>query len=291
MIPVPGYPLTTPYGRRGPYWSCDRDSHGNGIHTGADYAAPAGSTVVAARPGEVVYCDHGSAFGSHQLEILPGDGTRDFYAHMNSRHVPNGIRVQAGDRIGNVGTEGNTTGSHLHFERHSVASGGWSCSIVRDPAPSINYQPAAGSGGSGSTGEDEDVPKFSRTRLTKRMTLRPGEWTTIPWDTISSGDAGNKGDGYITFGPSPFTATLQAVLEATGAVVRTRFLERTKNDAGTWQTAEEYQNVEHALTSGGTYIADTRTQNIPAKGTRLLAQINLPDGGTLESAELSVLYF
>ena len=40
--PVPGYPVSTAYKKRGPYWSCDEDSAGNGVHTGQDYAAPAG---------------------------------------------------------------------------------------------------------------------------------------------------------------------------------------------------------------------------------------------------------
>ena len=143
MIPVPTASIGTPYGRRGRYWSCRRDSSGNGIHTGVDYPAPSGTPVVAARGGKAVYCNHGSAFGQHQLEILPGDGTRDFYAHMTGRMVTNGSTVKAGQRIGSVGSEGNATGPHLHFERHAVAVGGWSCTVVRDPSPSIAYQPSS----------------------------------------------------------------------------------------------------------------------------------------------------
>jgi murein DD-endopeptidase MepM/ murein hydrolase activator NlpD len=89
----------------------------------------------------VVYANHGSAFGFHQIEIKHGDGTRDFYAHMSARTVANGALVRAGTQIGRVGAEGNVTGPHLHFERHSVATGPWSCSIVRDPTPSIVFQP------------------------------------------------------------------------------------------------------------------------------------------------------
>ena len=110
VTPVPGYGITTPYGRRGPYWGCDEDSQGNGIHTGADYAAPAGTQVVAARGGRAVYCNHGSSFGYHQLEIVPGDGTRDFYAHMPSRAVADGSQVTAGQRIGKVGQKGMPQG-------------------------------------------------------------------------------------------------------------------------------------------------------------------------------------
>lgn len=145
--PVPGYGQGTPYGKRGPYWSCSPDAYGNGIHTGCDYPAPAGTKVVAARPGTVQHSNHGSAFGSHQIDIVAGDGTRDFYAHMRSR-VPHGTRVDAGQKVGEVGSEGNSTGPHLHFERHKVSSGGWSCAVVTDPAPSINYQPKG----------DDDMP-------------------------------------------------------------------------------------------------------------------------------------
>ena len=138
--PVPGYPVSTPYKKRGPYWSCDEDSHGNGVHTGQDYAAPAGAKCVAARPGTVRHVNHGSAFGNHQIEVVAGDGSADFYAHMRSRAAA-GAKVEAGDQVGQVGTEGNVTGAHLHFERHAPGHSGWSCSIHRDPMPSHNYQP------------------------------------------------------------------------------------------------------------------------------------------------------
>ncbi|HZX40782.1 MAG TPA: M23 family metallopeptidase, partial [Myxococcaceae bacterium] len=111
MIPVPDYPgVDTPYGRRGSYWSCDRDAQGNGIHTGADFQAPTGAKVVAARPGTLAWCNHGSSFGGHQVEVRCTDGTRDFYAHLSKR-VDAGD-VKAGEKIGEVGQEGNATGPH-----------------------------------------------------------------------------------------------------------------------------------------------------------------------------------
>jgi murein DD-endopeptidase MepM/ murein hydrolase activator NlpD len=140
MIPVPGRTVGTQYGVRGPHWSCRRDASGNGIHTGVDYPAPSGTTVVAARPGRAYFVSHGSAFGSHQIEVRCSDGTRDFYAHMLTRLVANGSAVAAGQQIGRVGSEGNATGPHLHFERHATSTGGWSCDVVRDPALSIAYQ-------------------------------------------------------------------------------------------------------------------------------------------------------
>lgn len=282
MDPVPGYNVSTPYGKRGSYWSCDEDANGNGIHTGVDYAAPSGTPVVAARGGKVVHCYHGSAFGNHQIEILPGDGTRDFYAHMPSR-VANGVKVSTGQRVGAVGAEGNVTGSHLHFERHRVATGGWSCGIVVDPAPSINYAAPA------PPPEEDDMPRYSRTKMTKAMKVKPDTWTTLVWDQVPSGDAGEEGEAYLAISPSTFSATLTAKLTVEGAAVSTRFVEREQRDSG-WENAEEYPPVEHITTAGTTFISDTRTQNV-SKGRRLICQVNLPDGGTVEGAELNALYF
>lgn len=139
MNPVPDHPtVDTPYGARGPYWSCDENAAGEGIHTGVDYQAYSGALVVAARPGDLVHCNHGSAFGNHQVEVRCSDGTRDFYAHMRYRRAQGW--VEAGQMVGEVGTEGNATGPHLHFERHAVDTGGWSCAIVRDPQPSIDWE-------------------------------------------------------------------------------------------------------------------------------------------------------
>lgn len=94
--------------------------------------------MVAARPGQLVHCNHGNAFGNHQVEVRCDDGTRDFYAHMRNRTAPGW--VDAGFWIGEVGDEGNSTAPHLHFERHATTTGPWSCSVVRDPQPSIDYQ-------------------------------------------------------------------------------------------------------------------------------------------------------
>jgi murein DD-endopeptidase MepM/ murein hydrolase activator NlpD len=295
MIPVPGYGISTPYGKRGSYWSCDRDAQGNGKHTGADFAAPSGTKVVAARPGQAVYSNHGSAFGYHQLDIIAGDGTRDFYAHMTTRTVNNGARVEAGAQVGKVGAEGNVTGPHLHFERHAVASGGWSCSIVRDPQPSIDYQPASSGGGGAAPPpqkEDDPMPKFSRTRISKPIKVKAETWTNLTWDTVSSGDAGTKGQAFLMLGKTAFSGTLNVTVTPTNPkddVIRTRWIERQEKGSG-WETTEAYPALEHKVTEGGTYLADSRTQNLPAK-TRLVCQVHLKHGGTVQSADCCVIYW
>ena len=139
--PVPGYKITTPYAKRGQHWSCNANSSG-GLHTGADFAAPSGTPVVAARPGTVKHTSYGSAFGSKQFAIVCADGTEDFYAHTTSRPT-NGKKVVLNERVASVGAEGNVTGPHLHFERHKKA-GSWSCSNHTNPQPSIDFDNETG---------------------------------------------------------------------------------------------------------------------------------------------------
>lgn len=280
MHPVPGYPTTTAYGKRGPYWSCDEDAYGNGIHTGVDIAAPTGAKVVAARPGIAVYSNHGSAFGYHQLDVLCGDGTRDFYAHMTTRTVADDARVEAGQTIGKVGAEGNVSGPHLHFERHATETGGWSCSVVRDPAPSINYQPAGGSGGSGAGTGDDDMPNYAHGKATKRVTLNDGEWARIAWD-------GDNNDDYfdgagITIAGSRFSASLTAkVTGRGGAVVDTSWLETESGDA-----VETYATATHGAFDA---VADTRNGTVQ-NGRRLVARVRVRGGdATLERADVGLL--
>lgn len=282
MQPVPGYGISTPYGKRGSYWSCDPDAYGNGIHTGADFAAPQGTKIVAARGGRAVYCNHGSSFGYHQLEIVPGDGTRDFYAHMPSRAVPDGSQVEAGQKIGVVGQEGNVTGPHLHFERHSVPSGPWSCSVVRDPAPSINYQPA-GSGGSGSgTGQDEDMPEYGSAQRRGKVNLKGGSWYPIAWDDVNVGDCFEKGSEGIKVGGSRYVATLVAHISGReGATVRTDWVEREGGE-----TVESSAQVSHDKD----HLTDTRVGKVQTDRV-LRARVMCDSSATLEGATVTIVYW
>ena len=147
--PVPGYSVTTGYKKTGSHWaSC-------GWHTGQDYAAPEGTTIVAARGGTVAHSNYGSAFGNHQFVVKPGDGTEDFYAHTRTR-PPNGATFATGEAIAAVGNEGNSTGPHLHFERHAKA-GQWNCGNMADPMQSHNATGGATVPPSGSPWAGGDV--------------------------------------------------------------------------------------------------------------------------------------
>ena len=142
--PVRGFKVGAVFHQRGTSWSCsereDPDGVVRGLHTGVDFPCAVGTAVVAARAGETRHVHFGSAFGDHQLIVLCDDGTQDFYAHMRSR-APNGRSVRVGDKIGEVGDEGNITGPHLHFERHKTQADHWSCDLPINPGPSLHVPP------------------------------------------------------------------------------------------------------------------------------------------------------
>jgi murein DD-endopeptidase MepM/ murein hydrolase activator NlpD len=111
-IPTSAYTITARFGEAG-YWSA-------GYHTGLDFAAPYGTPVVAAAAGEVIAAAWDGAYGN-KVEIRHDDGTVTWYAHLATIAVTGG-RVGAGEPIGSVGSTGNSTGNHLHFEVHPGGS-------------------------------------------------------------------------------------------------------------------------------------------------------------------------
>ncbi len=85
------------------------------FHKGTDIPAPGGSPVLAAKAGTVVQSYYSSSYGSY-IVISHGGGMMTAYAHLSSRLVSAGASVSAGQQIGKVGSTGNSTGNHLHFE-------------------------------------------------------------------------------------------------------------------------------------------------------------------------------
>ena len=108
--PLPGYTrISSPFG----YRTCPY--HGRELHGGVDLPAPHGTNILAAKSGTVVLSTYGSSFGNH-IAISHPDGSRTLYAHMSARLVSVGDTVSQGQVIGRVGSTGNSTGNHLHFE-------------------------------------------------------------------------------------------------------------------------------------------------------------------------------
>lgn len=102
------YRLTSTFGQSGPYWS-------SGYHTGLDFAAPTGTSILAIANGVVTSTGYEGAYGNKTVVTLE-DGTEVWYCHQTSYSVSVGDNVVAGQPIGTVGSTGNTTGPHLHLE-------------------------------------------------------------------------------------------------------------------------------------------------------------------------------
>ena len=85
------------------------------MHYGLDIAAPTGTPVLAAAPGKVTYAYWAGSYGM-LVTIDHGNGVETRYAHNSRILVKVGDEVQQGQRIALVGSTGNSTGPHLHFE-------------------------------------------------------------------------------------------------------------------------------------------------------------------------------
>lgn len=83
-------------------------------HTGVDIAANMGTKILAATGGEVVLASEEGDYGKH-LKIQIGE-VSVIYAHCNKLYVKQGDQITQGQEIAEVGSTGNSTGPHLHFE-------------------------------------------------------------------------------------------------------------------------------------------------------------------------------
>ena len=104
--------ISSHYGYRNPSIS------GWGFHGGTDIAGGGihGKPVYATKAGKVITAvTSNSGYGIYVL-IDHGNGYSSLYAHMSARYVNTGDTVKKGQMIGRVGSTGNSTGPHLHFE-------------------------------------------------------------------------------------------------------------------------------------------------------------------------------
>ena len=84
-------------------------------HTGVDYAAPTGTPVRSILDAEVVFAGPKGGYGQ-LVELRHADGTTTRYAHLDRIDVTVGQRLERGELLGTVGSTGQSTGPHLHFE-------------------------------------------------------------------------------------------------------------------------------------------------------------------------------
>ena len=107
--PVTGT-ITSPFG-----WRSNPFGGSPGFHQGLDIAAPSGTTVTAAAGGTVIMAQWYGGYGNYIL-IDHGGGYSTGYGHLSAIYVSTGQSVQRGQAIGAVGSTGQSTGPHLHFE-------------------------------------------------------------------------------------------------------------------------------------------------------------------------------
>ena len=109
--PLPGYSPGSAYG-----WRMHPIFNEMRFHAGEDIGAPSGTPILAADSGvATVIPDNGNGYGNY-IMINHGGGRVTLYAHMSSFAISNGATVSQGQVIGYVGSTGNSTGPHLHFE-------------------------------------------------------------------------------------------------------------------------------------------------------------------------------
>lgn len=105
--PVSGGKITSRFG--------ERSSIRSSSHTGLDIAASSGTAIKAAASGTVTFAGYKGSYG-YLVKIKCDNGYEMWYGHCSKLYVRNGQRVSAGEKIAAVGSTGNSTGPHLHFE-------------------------------------------------------------------------------------------------------------------------------------------------------------------------------
>ena len=84
-------------------------------HTGLDIGASKGSAIKSAASGTVTWAGYKGSYGN-LVVITHSNGVQTYYGHCSKLYVSNGQKVSQGDTIAAVGSTGNSTGPHLHFE-------------------------------------------------------------------------------------------------------------------------------------------------------------------------------
>lgn len=108
--PVAGARLTSDFGPRP-----DPRGRGRSMHEGVDLAGPRGTPIVATADGIVTFAGRQRGYGV-VVKIRHAFGFETVYAHLNRARVKVGQRVARGDRIGDMGNTGRSTGTHVHYE-------------------------------------------------------------------------------------------------------------------------------------------------------------------------------
>ncbi len=88
---------------------------GRRFHAGTDFAGPRGTPILSTADGVVTFAGRQSGYGL-MVEVRHPFGMTTRYAHLSRIRVGEGERVSRGERIGDMGNTGRSTGTHLHYE-------------------------------------------------------------------------------------------------------------------------------------------------------------------------------
>ncbi len=124
-------PITSVFG-----WRIHPISGDPRFHMGTDLGAPLGTPVLAAYAGRVAIADFLGGYGL-AIALDHNKGTQQtLYGHLSEIFVKQGEWVKQGSVIGRVGSTGNSTGAHLHFEFRQLTPDGW---VALDPGSQLEY--------------------------------------------------------------------------------------------------------------------------------------------------------
>ncbi|MCL2008903.1 MAG: M23 family metallopeptidase [Treponema sp.] len=112
QFPLREFRLTSSFGPR-----INPVTGGHSNHRGLDLAAPEGTEVFAARAGIVTEIGYDSILGRYII-VSHDNNWVSLYGHLSAVNVRERAEVRAGSMIGRVGSTGQSTGPHLHFELH-----------------------------------------------------------------------------------------------------------------------------------------------------------------------------
>lgn len=121
MYPLPiAAVITSAFG-----WRVHPISGNLSFHTGLDIGAPMGTPVLSAQTGRVVAADYMGGYGLAVVVENEATKQRNLYGHLSGIAVQPGAQVAQGAVLGWVGSTGNSTGPHLHFESLIHTENGW----------------------------------------------------------------------------------------------------------------------------------------------------------------------
>jgi murein DD-endopeptidase MepM/ murein hydrolase activator NlpD len=106
------------------------------FHSGVDIGAPTGTPVVATVSGTVVSAGWNGGYGKAVIIQQPNGVRQTLYGHLSQISVQAGQTIEQGTVLGLVGSTGQSTGPHLHYEDRVANSGTW---VAIDPGAEIKY--------------------------------------------------------------------------------------------------------------------------------------------------------